>query len=43
MNRNLEENLYLIVHNIDGPMLRNEKAQAVLADLAAHSKVKIIF
>ena len=39
MVRSLEEDLYLLVHNIDGPMLRNEKAQAVLASLAAHPKV----
>lgn len=39
MCRSLDEDLYLLVHNIDGPMLRNEKAQAVLASLAAHPKV----
>jgi hypothetical protein len=42
MYRCLEDDLYLLVHNIDGPMLRNEKAQAVLAALAAHPKVRLI-
>lgn len=37
-----EEQLYLIVHNIDGPMLRNERAQSVLASLAAHDRFHLI-
>jgi len=38
----LEEDLYLLVHNIDGPMLRNDKAQAVFADLVKHPKVHLV-
>ena len=39
--RSIEEDLYLLVHNIDGPMLRNDKAQSALAELAHHPKVNI--
>ena len=38
-DRSLEEDLYLLVHNIDGPMLRNDKSQSALAELAQHPKV----
>lgn len=38
----IEDDLYLLVHNIDGPMLRNEKAQAVLAELANHPKIHLV-
>jgi len=38
----VEEDLYLIVHNIDGPMLRNDKAQTVFAELANHPKIHLI-
>ncbi|VDP90145.1 unnamed protein product [Echinostoma caproni] len=34
--------LYLLLHNIDGPGLRNTKAQAVLAQLAALDNVHLI-
>ena len=36
------EPVYLVVHNIDGPMLRGEKAQSILATLAAHPKIHLI-
>jgi len=38
----LEEDLYLLVHNIDGPMLRNDKSQSALAELAQHPKVHLV-
>ncbi|XP_065053391.1 origin recognition complex subunit 2-like [Rhopilema esculentum] len=34
--------LFLIIHNIDGPMLRNTKAQNALSYLASSSKIHII-
>lgn len=34
--------LYLLVHNIDGVTLRNEKSQSVLACLAAHPRVHLV-
>lgn len=34
--------LYLIVHNIDGPMLRNNKSQNVLARLAKLDKIHLL-
>lgn len=37
-----DEPLYLIVHNIDGPMLSNHRAQSVLAQMAAHPNVHLI-
>lgn len=37
-----KEHIYLIVHNIDGATLRNEKSQDVLAGLAGHPKIHLI-
>ena len=34
--------LFLIIHNLDGPMLRAEKTQAALAHLAALPSVHLI-
>ncbi len=34
--------LFLLVHNIDGPMLRNERSQSALARLAAHPRVGLV-
>ncbi|CAB4057248.1 ORC2 [Lepeophtheirus salmonis] len=39
---NLKEPLYLIIHNIDGPNLRGDKVQSVLAQLGAHPHIHII-
>lgn len=38
----IENDLYLIVHNIDGPMLRNEASQSVLAKLASHPRIHFL-
>ncbi|XP_023343930.1 origin recognition complex subunit 2-like [Eurytemora carolleeae] len=38
----VENDLYLLIHNIDGSMLRNEKTQSVLADLASHPKIHLV-
>jgi origin recognition complex subunit 2 len=38
----IEEDLYLLIHNIDGSMLRNEKSQSVLAELANHPKIHLV-
>jgi len=37
-----KEHVYLIVHNIDGTTLRNEKSQDILAGLAGHPKIHLI-
>ena len=37
-----DDDLYLVVHNIDGPMLRNDKAQAILSKLAGHPHVHLV-
>ncbi len=37
-----DEDLFLIVHNIDGPNLRGETNQGALAQLAAHPRVHLI-
>lgn len=37
-----EEHVYLIVHNIDGATLRNERSQDVLAQLAAHPRIHLV-
>jgi len=34
--------LYLLVHNIDGATLRNEKSQSVICSLAAHPRVHLV-
>jgi origin recognition complex subunit 2 len=34
--------LLLLIHNIDGPTLRNAQAQTALATLAAHPKVSLV-
>ena len=39
---NLTSDLYLLVHNIDGPMLRSSKVQTALASLVSHPKVHLI-
>jgi origin recognition complex subunit 2 len=36
------KDVFLVVHNIDGPNLRADKAQRVLAQLSAHSKVHLV-
>jgi origin recognition complex subunit 2 len=36
------EHIYLIVHNIDGPMLRSSMAQSIFSQLAAHPKIHLI-
>lgn len=36
------DDLYLVVHNIDGPMLRNEMAQSILSRLASHPRIHMI-
>lgn len=42
LSNNPDDRLYLIIHNIDGIMLRSSKAQNVLASLAAISNIRII-
>lgn len=39
---NPDDRLYLIIHNIDGIMLRSSKAQNVLASLAAIPNIRVI-
>ena len=34
----IADDLYLVVHNIDGPMLRNDASQTILSNLAAHPR-----
>ncbi len=36
------DDLFLILHNIDGPMLRNEAAQSTLSRLAAHPRIHLL-
>jgi len=36
------DDLYLIVHNVDGPMLRNEVSQGILSRLASHPRIHFI-
>ena len=38
----IEDDLYLIIHNIDGPMLRNDVSQTILSNLAAHPRIHLI-
>lgn len=38
----ISDDLYLVVHNIDGPMLRNEVSQSVLSRLASHPRIHLI-
>ncbi|MCL4123561.1 UNVERIFIED_CONTAM: hypothetical protein GTU68_052049 [Idotea baltica] len=40
--RGCDAPLFLVVHNLDGPMLRNAKAQAVLSQLASFQNVHMI-
>lgn len=42
LKANLDDRLYLIIHNIDGIMLRSSKAQDLLASLAAIPNIRII-
>ncbi|EFN72327.1 Origin recognition complex subunit 2 [Camponotus floridanus] len=42
LKSNPDDRLYLIIHNIDGIMLRSSKAQNILAGLATISNVRII-
>ncbi|XP_011335108.1 origin recognition complex subunit 2 isoform X2 [Ooceraea biroi] len=42
LGENADDRLYLIIHNIDGLMLRSDKAQDVLASLAAIPNIHII-
>jgi origin recognition complex subunit 2 len=39
---NVEDHVYLLVHNIDGSTLRNDKSQAVLAQLSAHPLIHLV-
>lgn len=39
---NSDDRLYLLIHNIDGIMLRSNKAQNVLASLAGISNIRIL-
>ena len=39
---NLSSHLYLIIHNIDGPMLRNTKTQSAISKLVASPKVHLL-
>lgn len=39
---NPDDRLYLIIHNIDGIMLRSNKTQNILAGLAAVPNIRII-
>lgn len=34
--------LYLIIHNIDGPMLRNSKVQTAISNLVNHPRIHLI-
>ena len=36
------DDLYLLIHNIDGPMLRNDVAQTILSRLASHPRIHIV-
>ena len=38
----MADDLYLVVHNIDGPMLRNESTQSIFAKLAGHPSIHLI-
>jgi len=38
----VEDDIYVLVHNIDGATLRNDKSQAVLAQLAAHPYLHLV-
>lgn len=42
MKDNLDDRLYLIIHNIDGIMLRSNKVQNILANLAAIPNIHVI-
>lgn len=42
LKNNSDDRLYLIIHNIDGIMLRSNKAQNILAGLATISNIRII-
>ncbi len=37
-----DDRIYLLIHNIDGPMLRNDKTQSALARLASQPNVHLI-
>jgi len=39
---NLEDDIYLLIHNIDGATLRNDKSQTVIAQLAAHPLIHLV-
>ena len=39
---NLSSDLYLLIHNIDGPMLRNTKTQTAISKLVASPKVHLL-
>ena len=39
---NLSSDLYLLIHNIDGPMLRNTKTQSAISKLVASPKVHLL-
>ncbi|KAK0173106.1 hypothetical protein PV328_006349 [Microctonus aethiopoides] len=42
LNENPNDRLYLLIHNIDGTMLRSNKAQDMLSRLAAISNVRVM-
>ena len=38
----LTSDLYLVIHNLDGPMLRNLKAQTAICSLVSHPRVHMV-
>ncbi len=40
--KNLDDHLFLMVHNLDGGMLRGEKNQSIIARLASHPKIHLV-
>jgi len=39
---NVDDDIYLLIHNIDGATLRNDKSQTVIAQLAAHPLIHLV-
>ena len=39
---NLQDDIYLLVHSIDGATLRNDKSQTVIAQLAEHPLIHLV-
>ena len=42
MNNNPQDKIYLLIHNIDGPMLRSPNAQDVLSRLASIPNIHLL-